>query len=578
MRIKEEIKEAEDGRRPQVLGRTPAAAHEFLATTRDRDRPHRRDRSWPCSTAGPTVSLEVGTAQGRQPRSPCSSPSGKRRCWTASSLRNPGPLPESSHLRAVYREILSSSRTPPAAPEGGLPGARGHLLLLRGHRVPGQQADVRALPQPGHPGRVRGRGPGRGRTGGHPPGELAPGHRGPEPGPVPALPTTCTSRPSCTAASATAFCLSSGQDMADVRGGLLPPQPLAQCGAWLKAHLPHGPAIVPVESPRPPRPRVAWTTPGPGRPSATVGNARLAEMLRPEHPGQTASRTCPTTGPGSWSSDPSPRPRPRATGTRPPSSSPLPDRPGALASDILNAPGPGGHQPDQAGIPAAARARIWKYVFFADLECDLNRSNEPTPVHAGQDPAPRPAHASASWAAIRPGRTWTCPPWAAGKEDDDRGHRSSSSPLRPSKSLSHRACFIAPPWPRACPRSTMLLDSRRPRAAPGPCLTACMGAFFEARIRPTGQGSVKVVPGSACKPRGGPPTCPRRPATWASPAPPAGCSRPWLAAGSGRCSCIHGSGPHAFAAHHGELARTPWTSRRPASNGSRASTATRPSC
>lgn len=151
------------------------------------------------------------------------------------------------------------------------------------------------------------------------------------------------------------------------------PQPLAQCGGWLRSHLPAA-ALIPVESTAAAA-RIAAKEKG----AAAIGNGKLGMLegldiiarriedepgnwtrfviIAPAMPSASASRPRPTPGENSGEAKTS-------------MLFTLPDKPGSLA-DILRLLA--NHKVNMRKLESRPmRGQAWKYVFFCDVESDLN--------------------------------------------------------------------------------------------------------------------------------------------------------------------------------------------------------------
>ena len=167
--------------------------------------------------------------------------------------------------------------------------------------------------------------------------------------------------------------LSNAGSLAEVRTVYSHPQPLAQCGGWLRAHLPNA-ALVPVESTA----AAARRAQGEAG-AAAIGNGRLADLAglailarRIEDQAGNWTRFV-IIGPqaaraqlgGAMRS-----PVPGHTGTDKTSLLfTLPDKSGTLSAvlDLLAR-----HQINMRKLESRPlRGQCWKYVFFADVESDL---------------------------------------------------------------------------------------------------------------------------------------------------------------------------------------------------------------
>ena len=139
------------------------------------------------------------------------------------------------------------------------------------------------------------------------------------------------------------------------------PQALAQCSRWLGRHMPHA-GLTPVESTAAAARRVA-ETPG----AAAIGHRRLGAMN-----GLGVLAEDIMDEPDNWTRFFIIAPAPLRDGS-PQKTSILfttPDRPGALAGVLEALAQEGVNLSKLESRPL--RGEKWKYVFFADLECDLS--------------------------------------------------------------------------------------------------------------------------------------------------------------------------------------------------------------
>ncbi len=167
--------------------------------------------------------------------------------------------------------------------------------------------------------------------------------------------------------------LSNANSLGEIRTVYSHPQPLAQCAAWLRSHLP-GAALVPVESTAAAALRAAQE---PG--AAAVGHRRLAEMASLALMARAIEDE-----PGNWTRFVIIGPQSARSQVGAAQNMPVPGHTGAEKTSLLFT------LPDKAGALCAildllARERInmrklesrpmrgerWRYVFFVDVECDL---------------------------------------------------------------------------------------------------------------------------------------------------------------------------------------------------------------
>lgn len=164
--------------------------------------------------------------------------------------------------------------------------------------------------------------------------------------------------------------MSQEQALADIRAVYSHAQPLAQCGLWLRQHLPNA-ALVPVESTAAAARRAA-AEPG----GAAIGHVRLADMtglnilargIEDESDNWTRFVII---GPESA------RMAARAPGhARADKTSilfTLPDRAGTLSAVLTLLAGRGINMRKLESRPM--RSHAWRYVFFADVESDMEDS------------------------------------------------------------------------------------------------------------------------------------------------------------------------------------------------------------
>lgn len=285
--------------------------------------------------------------------------------------KNPGPLPE-EHLRAVWREILSSSRALQRPQNVAYLGPEGTFSYFAGLEYLGHSAKF-------HPCKdiaqifeeVAG---GRCELGVTPLENSLQGTVG-----VSfdlflkydvRIEAELYSRVSHSL-------LSNAGELAAIEKVYSHTQPLAQCGGWLRAHLPNA-ALIPVESTAAAAARAA-KEPG----AAAIGNAKLAPMYNLDVLARRVEDE-----PGNWtrfviisppktSAKPAPRPTPGAWRGADKTSLlfTLPDKPGTLATimDLLARGDVNMRKLESRPL----RGQPWRYVFFADVESDLRH-----PKHA----------------------------------------------------------------------------------------------------------------------------------------------------------------------------------------------------
>ena len=285
------------------------------------------------------------------------------------AARNPGPLPE-DHLRAIWREIFSSSRALQRPQNVAYLGPEGTFSYFAGIEYLGHAAtfhpcnDIAQVFE-----------------------EVASGRC--ELGVVP-LENSLQGTVGVSfdlflkhevfiqaeLFSRISHCLlSNAPSLAAVRTVYSHPQPLAQCGTWLRTHLPNA-GLVPVESTTAAAQRAAQ---GPDQEhAAAIGHGKLADLMSL---GTLASRI--EDEPGNWTRFVIIGPKASAAqGGKLQNPQPghggadktsllftLPDKAGALSRvlDLL-----AGHGINMRKLESRPmRGQCWKYVFFADVESDL---------------------------------------------------------------------------------------------------------------------------------------------------------------------------------------------------------------
>lgn len=282
------------------------------------------------------------------------------------AARNPGDLPE-PHLRAIWREILSSSRALQRPQNVAYLGPEGTFSYFAGVEYLGHAADF-------HPCRdIAGVFE-----------EVCSGAC--ELGVVP-LENSLQGTVGVSfdlflkhdvvieaeLFSRISHCLLSNEpSLAKIRTVYSHPQPLAQCGGWLRAHLPAA-ALVPVESTAAAAERAARE-----EGAAAIGNGKLADMLGL---GVLARRI--EDEPGNWtrfviiaprtaSARAVPRPTPGGNAGADKTSLlfTVPDKAGALSTvlELLAANGINMRKLESRPL----HGQLGKYVFFADVESDLD--------------------------------------------------------------------------------------------------------------------------------------------------------------------------------------------------------------
>lgn len=283
------------------------------------------------------------------------------------ALANSGPLPE-SHLRAIWREILSSSRALQGPQNVAYLGPEGTFSHFAGLEYLGHAAtfhpchDIAQIFE-----------------------EVTNGHC--ELGVVPlenSLQGTVgvsfdlfikyDVKIEAELYSRISHCLlSNAASMAAIEKVYSHAQPLAQCQSWLRAHLPNA-ALIPVESTAAAAARAALENT-----SAAIGNGKLAALHNLEIKGRRIEDEQ-----GNWTRFviiASANPAANATAiTKPGRGSQrgadktsilftVADKPGALAAVLETLAANGINMRKLESRPL--RGQPWRYVFFADVESDL---------------------------------------------------------------------------------------------------------------------------------------------------------------------------------------------------------------
>lgn len=309
-----------------------------------------------------TLSLEVGRLKAGSDE-PVFKPFREKEVLEKLSRENPGPLPD-EHLRAVYREIMSSSRRLQRTQKVAYLGPDGTFSYFAAVSYLGKSADF-------EPRRTI--------------DEVfeAVSLRDVELGVIPlenSLQGTVGQSLDLflrheVFIQAELYCkishslLSKGTDLTRIEEVYSHPQPLAQCGAWLKAHLPMA-RIVPTDSTAAAAKRVLYNPK-----SAAIGHVKLSEML-----GLNVLASRIEDLPDNWTRFLVIGPTETKAGNRDKTSIlfTLPDKPGALSAVLSKLAGEGINLTKLESRPL--RGEKWKYVFFADLQCDLGSEEYATVI------------------------------------------------------------------------------------------------------------------------------------------------------------------------------------------------------
>ncbi len=313
------------------------------------------------------LSLEVGRIKSDDPGI-VFKPLREREVLDGLEARNPGPLPE-EHLVNIWREIFSSSRALQRPQRVAYLGPEGTFSYFAGAEYLGHAVDFR------------------------PCGDLhevfrCVHDRECELGVVPlenSLQGTVGQSfdlflKYAVFIQAELFCrvshclLTEARTLTEVTTVYSPPQPLAQCGAWLRTNLP-GAKLIPVESTAAAARRAA------GQPgAAAIGNRKLSGMLPlrilaagiEDEPGNWTRFVIigpvPARAPQSVQALRNPVPG-HAGADKTSVLFTTPDKPGALSSVLRLLAGSGINMRKLESRPM--KGECWKSVFFADVECDL---------------------------------------------------------------------------------------------------------------------------------------------------------------------------------------------------------------
>ena len=320
------------------------------------------------------LSLEVGRIKASDPGI-VFKPLREREVLEALEARNPGPLPQ-AHVRSIWREILSSSRALQRPQKVAYLGPEGTFSYFAGVEYLGRAVDFQPCRDLHDVFR-------------------AVHERQCELGVVPlenSLQGTVGQsfdlfykypvHIQAELYSRISHCLLSSVDsLAAVQRVYSHPQPLAQCDGWLRTNLP-GVSLIPVESTAAAARRAAGE---PG--SAAIGNGSLADMLPlrilaqaiEDEPGNwtrfviigaAVEREAGPLGTAIQATSPAVQPVPGPTGADKSSLLfTLPDKPGSLAAVLESL---ARHRVNMRKLESRPlKGECWKYVFFADVESDL---------------------------------------------------------------------------------------------------------------------------------------------------------------------------------------------------------------
>lgn len=277
---------------------------------------------------------------------------------------NTGPLPD-GHLRSIWREILSSSRSLQRPQKVAYLGPEGTFSYFAGVEFLGKAVEY--VPHKDLDGVFRAVQDRRCELGVVPLENSLHGTVGQS------LDLFLTHE---VFIQSELFCrishclLTAETSLADVTTVYSHPQPLAQCGAWLRQALP-GARIIPADSTASAARRVADE-----KGAAAIGHRSLAPLL-----GLNILARGMEDQPDNWTRfvvvGPTPAGQPGTDKTSLLFS--VPDRPGALAEVLNLLAGEGINMKKLESRPQ--RGEKWKYVFFVDVDCDFGNEDYGRVVH-----------------------------------------------------------------------------------------------------------------------------------------------------------------------------------------------------
>lgn len=265
-----------------------------------------------------------------------------------------GPLPE-EHLRAIYREIFSSSRRLQRPQQVAYLGPEGTFSYFAGVEFLGHSVDF--LPKPGLAEVFEAVSLGETELGIVPLENSLHGTVGQSLDLFLRHEVFILSELFCKISHNV---LSLAGRLADVKAVYSHPQPLAQCERWLRNNLPSA-TLVPVESTAAAALRVSENPE-----AAAIGHKSLAAMF-----GLNVLARGVEDLPDNWTRFVVIGRAPATEGSRDKTSMlfTLPDKPGSLVSVLSVIARSGINMKKLESRPL--RGEKWKYVFFVDLECDL---------------------------------------------------------------------------------------------------------------------------------------------------------------------------------------------------------------
>ncbi len=268
---------------------------------------------------------------------------------------NPGPLP-GAHLRAIYREIISSSRDLQQRLKVVYLGPEGTFSYFAGLEYLGKSADY--TPRPNIEGVFASVAGGKADYGVIPLENSLQGSVGQSLDHFQQYEVHIQSE---VFARISHSLLSKASSLGDVREVFSHPQALEQCGGWLRANLPQA-RVTPTESTA----AAARMITAKRKSVAAIGHLKLAEMCDLDVLASPIEDS-----PDNWTRffiiGPEPVRDPENVKTS--ILFTTPNKPGALANVLSVAAQEGVNLSKLESRPI--KSEKWKYVFFADLECDL---------------------------------------------------------------------------------------------------------------------------------------------------------------------------------------------------------------
>ncbi len=282
--------------------------------------------------------------------------------------KNPGPLPN-SHLEAIYREIMSSSRCLQMPERIVYLGPEGTFSYFAGLKFLGRSGEF--TPRPNFEGIFAAIHSGEADLGVVPIENSLEGTVGQSLDLLQAYPLHAQAEVFLRISHSL---MSSAENLSEVSEIYSHPQPLAQCSGWLAANMP-GARLIPVESTAAAARRV-----GKKKHQAAIGHQLLAEMFDLRVLAGPIEDQ-----PDNWT-----RffiiAKARVVDSLNTKTSVLfttPDKPGALAQVLQTLAEGGVNITKLESRPS--KTEKWKYVFFADLECDLYREEHARTLKALQE-------------------------------------------------------------------------------------------------------------------------------------------------------------------------------------------------